>query len=48
MHVVDYMYTQVNPAEMRIPAYWNLIGHSMTTLLSVLSPISILLPPLCD
>ena len=26
------MYTQVSPAEMQIPAHWNLIGRSMTTL----------------
>jgi len=33
---------------MQIPAHWNLIGCSMTTLLSILlSPSSILLPPLC-
>jgi hypothetical protein len=42
------MYTQVSPAEMKIPAHWNVIGHSVTTLLSVLSPSSILLPRLCE
>jgi hypothetical protein len=42
------MYTQVSPAEKKIPAHWNVISRSVTTLLSVLSPSSILLPPLCD
>jgi hypothetical protein len=39
------MYTQGNPTEIQIPAYWKLIRRSMIALPPVLSPSSIL-PPL--
>jgi hypothetical protein len=39
------IYIRGSSVEIQTPAFWNQIGHSMTTLPQVLSPSSILLPP---